>query len=143
MQSNGSRRLGFAWLLLSLTLGLHVADEALTDFLGFYNPMVESLRVRFGWWPMPTFTFGVWLSGLIVAVIVLTALSRFAFARKPWMRPFAFVYGTIMLVNGLGHILGSVYFGWILPGFYSSPFLIASSLYLLKVAREEGARAGR
>jgi len=133
------RRFGTAWLLLSLALGLHVTDEALTDFLSFYNPLVESLRLRLGWWPMPTFTFGVWLGGLIVAVVALTALSRLAFAGSRWMRPCAYVYGAIMLLNGLGHTVGSLYFGKLLPGLFSSPFLLVASVYLLKVTREMGA----
>lgn len=126
-----SRRFGQAWLVLSLALGLHVADEALTDFLSFYNPMVESLRVRFGWWPMPTFTFGVWIGGLILAVVALTALSYFAYQGRRWMRVLAYPYGIIMVLNGLGHIFGSIYFGRLLPGVYSSPFLLAAALYLL------------
>jgi len=35
-------RFGFAWVLLSLALTLHVIDEALTDFLSVYNPAVPS-----------------------------------------------------------------------------------------------------
>ena len=75
---------------VSLALALHVADEALTGFLSFYNPMVESLRSRFGWWPMPTFEFGPWLGGLIVAVILLSLLARFAFEGRRWVRPLAY-----------------------------------------------------
>ncbi len=141
MQPNASRRFGIAWLLQTLALALHVTDEALTDFLGFYNPLVQSLRARLGWWPVPMFTFGEWLGGLILVVIALAAMSRLAFAGKRWMLPLAFIYGTIMLLNGLAHTLGSVYFSRILPGFYSSPFLLASSLYLFLTTREMGRQA--
>jgi hypothetical protein len=51
-----------AWLLLVATLGIHVVDEALMDFLGFYNPLVLAIRSRISWFPMPTFTFGIWLA---------------------------------------------------------------------------------
>ena len=33
-----------AWYFLVSALAIHVADEALTDFLSFYNPLV--LRIR-------------------------------------------------------------------------------------------------
>jgi hypothetical protein len=66
-QREQDRNLGRAWVALSVTLGAHVADEALTDFLSVYNPLVLAARERFGWFPMPTFTFGIWLAGLILA----------------------------------------------------------------------------
>lgn len=129
------QRHGVAWLLLTAALGVHVADEALTDFLSFYNPMVTSLRERLGWWPMPTFTFDVWLTGLIVAVVLLALLSAFAFRGARAMAWASFPYGGLMLLNGLGHTLGSVYFGRLLPGVYSSPLLLAASVWLLLCAR--------
>ncbi len=43
------RRHGQAWVALTLALAVHVADEALNDFLSFYNPLVTSLRWRVGW----------------------------------------------------------------------------------------------
>lgn len=128
-----------AWVLLCIALALHVTDEALTNFLGVYNPTVVALRQRFGWWPMPTFTFGAWLTGLILAIIVLSSLSVFVYHGARWIRPLAYVFAIIMLANGLGHTAGtvfgrttaSIHFPRPMPGFYSSPFLLAGSIYLL------------
>lgn len=64
---------GWAWVALCLALAIHVIDEALTDFLSVYNPMIKALRQRWRFLPLPTFSFGVWLSGLILAVILLFA----------------------------------------------------------------------
>ena len=64
-----------AWLVLVAALAVHVVDEALTDFLGFYNPLVLAIRSRIPWFPMPTFSSRVWLAGLIVLVLVLALLS--------------------------------------------------------------------
>jgi hypothetical protein len=55
------------------------------------------------------------------------------------MRPLGFIFAVIMLANGLGHIVGTIFgrtvasicFPRPMPGFYSSPFLLAASLYLL------------
>src|SRR5437899_2898538 len=96
-------RLGIAWVMLWVALALHVTDEALTGFLSVYNPTVLALRARLGFWPMPTFEFREWLTGLIVAVLVLLALSPLVFKRVRWMRPVFYVFAVIMLLNGLGH----------------------------------------
>ena len=77
--SDESRNFGRAWVALTAALAVHVTDEALTGFLDFFNPLVLSMRARWGWFPMPTFEFWPWLRGLIVLVAVLFVLSRFAY----------------------------------------------------------------
>jgi hypothetical protein len=84
---------------------------------------------------MPEFTFDVWLSGLITAIIVLTALSRFAFAGSRWMTIPSYIYGVLMFMNGLGHLAGTAYMGRPMPGVYSAPLLIAASTWLIVSAR--------
>ena len=42
----GASRHAQAWLLLVGVLAIHVLDEAVTDFLGFYNPLVLTIRSR-------------------------------------------------------------------------------------------------
>ncbi|NIR53118.1 Na+/H+ antiporter subunit E [candidate division KSB1 bacterium] len=122
---------GIAWVVMCLALGLHVLDEALNDFLSVYNPTVESIKSRLPFIPLPTFSFAGWLTGLIVAVVILFLLSPFAFDKARWMIPLAYVFGFIMLANGLLHIAGSFYFGYFMPGVVSTPVLLASSIYLL------------
>jgi len=128
------RKHGWAWVALTAALAAHVADEALNDFLSFYNPMVTSLRERWGWFPMPTFTFDAWLTGLIAAVIVLFLLSVLVFRGARAMIYFSYFYGALMFLNGLAHTMGSVNFGRLLPGVYSSPLLLVASLWLLMCA---------
>ncbi len=134
-----TRKLGIAWVALCAAFVLHVIDETLTDFLAVYNPTVLALRGRFSWFLMPVFRFEIWLSGLILANLVLLALSPFAFRGTRWIRPIAYLFAAIMLLNGLGHTVGtilgrtveSVHFPRPMPGFYSSPALLAASVYLL------------
>lgn len=116
---------------LTTALAVHVADEALTDFLSVYNPTVEAIRERVPWLPLPTFTFPVWLAGLILAVVILFILSRFAFRGAWGMVVFAYFYGVFMLGNGLLHFAGSYYLGRWMPGVYSAPLLLAASVWLL------------
>ena len=127
---NALRRWGFAWLMLTVAFALHVADEATTDFLSVYNPTVRAIRAKLPYLPLPTFTFGVWLTGLIVAVLIMFALSVFAFRGARWLRFVAYPYAVIMLLNGTQHLVGSVYMHRVMPGAISSPFLIAASLWL-------------
>jgi len=139
-----NRALGHAWILLCLALGLHVFDEASTGFLAVYNPTVVALRQQLGWWPMPTFTFGTWLTGLILACVVLLALSGYVARGSPGTRVLAYVFAVIMLLNAgshtlfsiLGRTVESVTFSRPAPGFWSSPFMAAAAIYLLHQLRK-------
>ena len=125
-----TRRWGNSWLLLCGALGLHVIDEALNDFLSFYNPTVEKITETLSFLPLPTFTFNMWISLLITAIMLLILLSKFAYSGKTWMRPLSYIFSVIMIANGLIHLGGSLVTGEILPGSYSSPILIACAFYL-------------
>ena len=138
-----TRDLGRAWLWLCLALLLHVVDEALTGFLAIYNPTVIALRERFPWLPIPTFEFGEWLAGLLIATAGLLFLGRYIARGARWMRPAGYVFAAIMIVNGAGHIaatlagrtVASVPVHGFMPGVYSSPVLLAGSVYLLVCLR--------
>src|SRR6266513_2914647 len=129
--AHGASRFGVAWVTLCIALGIHVADEALSDFLSVYNPAVRAIRARFPFLPLPTFTFRVWLAGLVLAVVVLASLMPFAFWGAGWMRPIAYAFGIVMVGNGLLHLAGSVYLRKAMPGVYSAPLLLAAAVYLL------------
>jgi hypothetical protein len=128
---------GWAWISLSLALAIHVTDEALTDFLSVYNPTALAIRGRLPWLPLPTFTFKMWLSGLILGIGALLALSPLAFRHTRWLTVPAYLLAILMMANGLQHILGSVYLHRLMPGVYSSPLLLAGSTYLLLSVRNE------
>ena len=132
-------RLGVAWVVLWTALAVHVADEALTGFLTVYNPTVLALRGRLGFWPMPTFEFREWLVGLAAGILVLAALSPFAFQNARWLRPLFYALALVGVLNALAHTVAtlagqtvsSVQFPRPAPGFYSSPLLLAVSTYAL------------
>ena len=112
-------------------LAIHVADEALTDFLDLYNPAVRELREKYPLLLLPTFTFEVWLALLIFAIVMLTASSFFVWKGRWAMRPISYVFAVFMLTNGLLHIAGSLYMRELMSGVYSSPLLIAASMALI------------
>jgi hypothetical protein len=129
--TNSVNHRGWAWMSLCLALAAHVFDEAMTDFLSVYNPTVQAIRQKFHFFPMPVFTFEIWLTGLIVAIIILLMLAPFAFRQRGWIRLLSYPFAILMLLNGLGHIAGSFYLGRLAPGVYSAPLLLAGSIYLL------------
>ena len=138
------KRLGFAWLALTCALALHVLDEALSGFLSIYNPTVLALRAKYSWFPMPTFTFPVWLTGLVLLILVMFALSPFFFRGDRWVRPIAYFMAFVNVLNALSHTtatifgrtVASVQFPRPAPGFYSSPFLFIASIVLLMEFRK-------
>lgn len=126
---------GVPWLVLCGALAIHVADEALTDFLSVYNPAVRAIRARFPFVPLPTFTFRVWLGGLVVAVVVLFSLAPAAFRGAPELRPLAYVFGIVMAGNGVLHLAGSIRMRRAMPGVYSAPLILAAAIFLLASLR--------
>lgn len=125
--AEGSRRHARAWLGLTAALALHVVDEASNDFLALYNPTVTSLRQQFPWLPLPRFTFGVWITGLAAAALLLAALTP-AVRRgaRRWVY-LSFPFAGIMAVNGVGHLVWSLRLGYPVAGAWTSPLLLVGS----------------
>jgi hypothetical protein len=112
-------------------VALHVLDEALTNFLPFYNQLAADLNEQFGFVPMPRFSFEAWLIGLILAIILGYSLIPIVNRGGRFIRVFCTILGVLMIANALGHLLGSVYFGRILPGMWSSPLLLLTAFYVV------------
>ena len=125
------RRWALAWAALCAAFALHVIDEAANDFLAWYNPNALAIRARVPWLPIPVFTFGVWISGLAIAVLGLAVLTPLVRRGRRWLLPLAYVYAIVHTANAIGHISASVAGRWFAPGVYSSPVLLASALWLL------------
>ena len=133
-------RLGIAWILIWTALAFHVADEALNGFLYIYNPTVVALREKLGWGPMPTFTFEVWLAGLITGIGILVPLTPFAIRNAGWLRPLIYFCAIVLcianacghtLATVFGHTVSTVHFSRPAPGFISSPLLVFAGVYAL------------
>lgn len=120
-----------AWIIFISALALHVLDEAMTDFLPFYNQMVSNLQEKYGYFPAPTFTFQNWLAGLITVIVIgYLATIKVAQGGKV-IRVITIVLGILMIANALGHILGSLYYERMLPGLMSSPILLVASIWVV------------
>lgn len=133
--NHSNRKWGHGWVLLCLAFALHVLDEAVNDFLAFYNPTVEQINEAITILSLPTFSFEGWLTGLSVVLIVLLLLSPFAYRGKSWMKPLSYLFAIVMLLNGVLHIIASIGMGRVIPGTWSSPVLLLSAGYLVSVLR--------
>jgi hypothetical protein len=126
-------RLSISWLFLIVSLTLHVIDEALNNFLDFYNPLGLKIKEHISFIPLPTFTFRIWISGLSIGVVLLLLMTPFIYDRNRFFIPVAKIFSILMILNGLAHIIGSIYYDRILPGLFSSPILIIFSAYFILV----------
>ena len=116
-----------AWVLMSSAIAVHVFDETLTDFLPFYNQSILDLRRSLGFFTFPVLSYGLWLGGLITGIAVCFALTSVVGRGGKIIRIVTTVLGVIMVMNALAHMLGSAYFDRLLPGFWSSPFLLVTA----------------
>jgi hypothetical protein len=129
-----------AWMSLAVALALHVADEALTGFLPVYNGVVGRIRAMHSWIPLPTFTFPVWLAGLVIGIVLLLALTPVVSRGARWIRVVSLVLGVVMMGNATVHVAASLYWGRLAPGVYSSPLLFFAALALLITASRANVR---
>lgn len=114
-----------------VAFAIHVFDEAVTDFLPLYNSLVTELRESYGFVPFPTFSFAVWLTGLVAGIAILFALTPLVHSGRRVLRYISYALAVIMILNGLAHIGASVYWGRLAPGAISSPLLVIAAMALL------------
>lgn len=134
-----------AWLGLAVALALHVTDEALTGFLPVYNGIVGRIRAKHPWILLPSFTFPVWLAGLILGIVLLLALTPIVTRGARWIRVVSLLLSIVMMGNALGHLGASLYWGRAAPGAYSSPVLLLAAVALFVTAtraKGEGTHRG-
>ena len=123
---------GLAWVAFALAVAVHVADEAAHDFLSVYNPTVRAIRARLPFLLVPTFSFPVWIGGLIAGIFLLLLLSPLAFQGDDRLRLIAWPLAiTIGIGNSSLHVAGSAYFHRWMPGVYSAPILMFAAVCLL------------
>jgi len=126
--------IGLPWLILCLSLAIHVAEEALTGFLPAYNLAARAIRGLFPFLPIPTLSLAGWLFATIGLVAALTALAPLAYRGAPAMRVATVGLSLVLLANVSGHVGGSLFAGQPMPGIYSTPLLAAAGIYGLVAA---------
>jgi hypothetical protein len=133
-----AKNLGPAWFLFSIAFALHIWEEAVYDFIGYYNAAVLTLYGHFSWFPRIDVGFRPWLTTLVLINVLLFTLTPLAFRGVPWLRPVGYALTVLGLATGVGHLLltirgrvvPSVIFEGVSPGFYSALLILLSSIYL-------------
>lgn len=123
-------RFGKAWFTLSFILLLHIIDETVNGFLPVYNEHILSIRESTGI-PFPFFTFPFWFTGLICLDVWLLFLSRYALQGRHIIVVLAYPFAVIMFLNGVMHLVGSIYLKEWLSGIITAPLLIYGSIHLM------------
>jgi hypothetical protein len=129
---------------LNVAFGLHAYEEAVTGFLPIYIQTAAEIRTSIPQLPIPIFSRREWLGRLGMGMAFMLALSR-SVSGSTLDKGFDPAVSGIMLGNALLHVAGtirgrtfsSVQFPRPMPGFYSSPLLVAASLNLLAALRAE------
>lgn len=131
-----------AWVTLVGALAVHVADEALTDFLAFYNANAVRIRADLPWLALPTLSFPAWVTAMAFLLVLLSLLTPSVRGGQAWSRVAAYALGAVAIANGVVHLAGSAVLGQWLPGANSGPLLIAAGLWLVVATRRRPFRAG-
>lgn len=119
-----------AWMLLCAIFAIHITDEASTGFLKLWNPEVLAIRAHHPWMIIPAFSFPVWITLLALAVLGFLVLSVWVRRGLPWTVYASYAFIFLMLSNGLAHLGFSIDQKAWMSGAYTSPLLIAGSVYL-------------
>jgi len=127
--------LGIPWLLLSLALAVHVAEEIATGFLSAYELALESMRQLVPYVRLPHVTLSVWLAITIGVVALLTLLTPLAYRGARGMRTLMLWFIGLELANVAGHVGGAILARRPIPGVYSTAALAAASVYAIVAER--------
>jgi hypothetical protein len=120
-----------AWFVLSVTLALHIAEEASSGSYLVFGETLDLLRQIFPQLAIPPFQFTVWLIDIVGAILLLLSLTWLVQKRYAIMRPASFALATFATANAMVHILFSLASDRILAGTFTSPPLLVASLFLL------------
>jgi hypothetical protein len=137
-------RWALAWLLVSVALAAHVADEIWHGSYGLYEDVAQIVSLIYPALELPRFNRAVWyvnLGGALAALLALTWLVR---AGRRVMVPASYALATFATANGVLHLLGAAALKSAVPGVLTAPLLVAAGLFLfVAIPRTQGAAAPR
>jgi hypothetical protein len=122
----GLDRLTLFYWFLGLAQAAHSIEEMRMRLYDFFwvatgrihevVPAVTQMRMSAQTFALLNMTFITILLGTVPAVR----------ARQPFALALAGVWGTIEVLNGIGHTAGAIWFRGYVPGFATAPFLFVS-----------------
>lgn len=127
---------GRAWLLLCSVLVIHVAEEASTGFLNVFSPLILKTGAFFGL-SIVMSRYVIWLSVIATLVAVLFALTPLVYRGKRWLVKGSYILAVLMIGNASLHLSSPLLLGYFLLGEFTSPLLIAASIWLVIRAKKQ------
>ena len=131
-----------AWLVLSLALASHVADEMINGSFAFYRDLADFFATYFPVVKLPAFRPELWAINLSGASLVLIGMTWLVYRRQGPMRLASFVVAGFATANAVLHIVMSVALGHVMPGALTSPLVLAAALFLFASIPEESEGSG-
>lgn len=127
------------YLLLGFAQTAHSIEEMRTHLYDFFWTATGLLHTYLPGFPqfrMAADTFAV-INMSLIALLLGTA--PFVAAGRRWALFLAGVAGVIEVLNGAGHLAGTVVFGGYVPGAASAPLLLILGFFLLRELVRSGA----
>ena len=138
----GLDRLTFFYWLLGLAQAAHSIEEMRMHLYDFFwvatgrlhevVPAVAQVRMSAQTFALLNMAFITLLLGTVPAVR----------ARHPFALALAGVWGTIEVLNGIGHTAGAIWFRGYVPGVATAPFLFVTGVLVLRELWRQRAEAG-
>lgn len=126
----GFDRWTFAWLLGCIAFAVHIAEEITYGSYGFYADVDVFVSALFPWLKLPPYHYGVWLTDIIGAAIVLFGLTWLVYAKRGPMRLASYAFATFLTLNGMGHLYAALTMSTYFPGAVTAALLVAAGLFL-------------
>jgi len=126
MQARKMDRVALRFWLLGLAQAAHSIEEMSSRLYDFMWTATGRLGLpRMGMTPT---TFAV---ANMVIIAFLLGVAPFVSLRRPWAMAIAWSAAIIEILNGCGHLAGTLVFRGYVPGAATAPLLIAAGLALL------------
>jgi uncharacterized protein with HXXEE motif len=126
MQARKMDRVGLRFWMLGLAQAAHSIEEMSSRLYDFMWTATERLGLpRMGMTPT---TFAVTNMGIIA---FLLGVAPFVWQRRRWAIAVAWAAALVEILNGFGHLAGTLVFRGYVPGAATAPVLIAAGVALL------------
>jgi hypothetical protein len=126
----GFDRWTLAWLIGCIAFAVHIGEEIAYGSFGVYADFNVFVSTLFPWLQLPPYRYEVWLTNLIGAAVLLTALTWLVYVKRGPMRLASYLFATFLTLNGLGHLYAALTMSTYFPGAMTAALLLVAGLFL-------------
>lgn len=126
----GFDRWTLAWLIGCIAFAIHIAEEVAYGSFGVYADFNVFVSTLFPWLSLPPYNYGIWLTNLIGACVVLFAFTWLVYVKRGPMRLASYLFATFLTLNGMGHLYAALTMSTYFPGAMTAALLVVAGLFL-------------